>query len=62
MQGNSAEAPQMLQVMRTVQQVPWLEKIPIVCDRAVGRTAYVQELLDAEVQFVTSLLTPEFDS
>lgn len=37
--GNSAEAPQMLQVMRTVQQVPWLEKIPIVCDRALGRTA-----------------------
>jgi hypothetical protein len=60
--GNSAEAPQMLQVMRTVQQVPWLEKIPIVCDRALGRTAYVSELLDAEVQFITSLLTVEFDS
>ncbi|MFC1643169.1 hypothetical protein ACFL5O_10885 [Myxococcota bacterium] len=30
-QGNSAEGPQMLQVMRTVQHVPWLEEIPIVC-------------------------------
>jgi hypothetical protein len=61
-EGNSAEAPVMLQVMRTVQQVPWLEKIPIVCDRAMGRTAYISELLDAEVPFITSLLTPEFDS
>jgi transposase len=61
-QGNSAEGPQMLHVMRTVQQVPWLEKIPIVCDRAMGRTAYIGEMLDANIQFVTSLLSPEFDS
>jgi hypothetical protein len=61
-QGNSAEAPQMLHVMRTVQHMPWLEKIPIVCDRAMRRTAYICEMLDAQVQFITSLLTPEFDS
>jgi transposase len=61
-EGNSAEGPQMLQVMRTVQQVPWLEKIPIVCDRAMGRTVYICEMLDAGVQFITSLLSPEFDS
>jgi len=41
-QGASSEGPAMLQVMRTVQQVPWLEKTPIVCDRALGRTAYVE--------------------
>jgi hypothetical protein len=61
-QGNSAEGPQMLHVMRTVQHMPWLEKIPIACDRAMGRTAYIGEMLDAQVQFITSLLTPEFDS
>ena len=57
-----AEGPQMLQVMRTAQQVPWLEKIPVVCDRAMGRTAYIRELLKAEIPFITSLLSPEFDS
>ena len=61
-QGTSGEAPQMLQVMRTVQQVPWLEQAPIVCDRALGCTAYIRELLDADVQFITSLFKPEFDS
>jgi hypothetical protein len=61
-QGASAEAPAMLQTMRTVQQVPWLEKIPIVCDRAMGRSAYIREMLDADIRFVTSLLRPEFDS
>ena len=61
-QGASAEGPAMLQTMRTVQQVPWLEKIPIVCDRAVGRSEYIREMLDADIQFITSLLKPEFDS
>jgi hypothetical protein len=61
-QGATAEAPAMLQTMRTVQQVPWLEQIPIVCDRAMGRSAYIREMLDAEIRFVTSLLRPEFDS
>jgi len=61
-QGASAEGPAMLQTMRTVQQVPWLEQIPIVCDRAMGRSEYIREMLDADIQFVTSLLRPEFDS
>jgi hypothetical protein len=61
-QGGTAEGPAMLQTMRTVQQVPWLEKIPIVCDRAMGRSAYIREMLDADIRFVTSLLSPEFDS
>jgi hypothetical protein len=61
-EGNSAEAPVMLGVMRTVQQVPWLGGTPIVCDRAMGRSAYIREMLDAEVPFITALITPEFDS
>jgi transposase len=61
-QGTSAEGPAMLQMMRTVQQVPWLAQTPIVCDRAMGRSAYIREMLDADIQFVTSLLRPEFDS
>ena len=52
----------MLSVMRTVQRVPWLEQIPIVCDRAMGYNAYIFELLDADVRFITALIAPEFDS
>ena len=61
-EGTSGEGPQMLQMMRTVQQVPWLEQTPIVCDRALGCTAYIRQLLAADVQFVTALSKPEFDS
>jgi transposase len=61
-EGNASEAPVMLQLMRKVQQVPWLEQTPIVCDRALGRNAHIRELLDAEVPFITALITPEFDS
>jgi transposase len=61
-QGTSGEGSQMLQMMRTVQQVPWLEQTPIVCDRALGSTAYIRELLEADVQFITSLVKLEFDS
>jgi len=61
-QGTSSEGPQMLQMMRTVQQVPWLKQTPIVCDRALGCTAYIRQLVAADVQFITSLAKPEFDS
>jgi hypothetical protein len=61
-QGGSGEGPQMVQMMRTVQQVPWIEGTPIVCDRALGCTAYLRQLLAADVQFLTSLSKPEFDS
>jgi transposase len=61
-EGASGEGPQMLQLMRTVQQVPWLEQTPIVCDRALGCTAYLRQLLAADVPFITSLSKPEFDS
>jgi transposase len=61
-EGASGEGAQMLQMMRTVQQVPWLEQTPIVCDRALGCTAYLRQLLAADVQFLTSLSKPEFDS
>jgi transposase len=61
-EGTSGEGPQMLSVMRTVQQVPWLEQTPIVCDRALGCTAYIRQLLAADVQFMTALSKPEFDS
>jgi len=62
LEGCSAEGPAMLGVMRTVQRVPWLEGIPIVADRAMGFNAYIFELLDANVRFVTALIAPEFDS
>ena len=62
LEGCSAEGPAMLGVIRTVQQVPWLEQTPIVCDRALGCTAYIRQLLAADVQFITSLSKPEFDS
>jgi len=62
LEGCSAEGPAMLSVMRTVQRVPWLEQIPIVCDRAMGYNAYISELLDAKVRFITALIAPEFDS
>lgn len=61
-QGTAAEGPQMLQMMRTVQQVPWLEQTPIVCDRALGRSTYIRELLDADVPFLTAIKKPEFAS
>jgi transposase len=62
LEGASAEGPAMLGVMRTVQRVPWLEQVPIVCDRAMGYNAYLAELLDAKVRFVTALVAPEYDS
>lgn len=58
-EGNAAEAPVMIQQMREVSRTTWAKGLPIVADRALGHTAYVRELLAANVRFVTAMTRNE---
>lgn len=59
-EGNAAEAPIMMEHMRVAARTTWGAGLPIVADRAVGRSAYLAQLLSAGVPFVTALVRNEF--
>jgi hypothetical protein len=62
LQGRYAEAPAMLDMLRQVRQLPWSTSTPVVCDRAMGHSAYVADLVSTGMRFITALATPEMRS
>jgi transposase len=60
--GNAAETGAMLEQFRELRHVTWAKDAPIVIDRALGRTAYLRQLLDTGLPFLTALVRPEVPS
>jgi hypothetical protein len=60
--GNHHEAKTMLDMIDTVSDLSWAEKLPLVVDRAMGRGVTVEALLAREVRFVTAIPAPEIAS
>ena len=60
--GARSDGSTMGDMFRSIRGLSWLGQAPVVCDRAMGRTAHVRELLDTGVRFLTALTTPEFDA
>jgi hypothetical protein len=52
----------MSQLLGSVAGLSWASKAPLVCDRAMGKTATIREMLQKELRFVTALTTIEFDA
>lgn len=57
--GRTSDSPAMLGVMDELQDLRWAQKLPVVCDRAMGRTATIRTMIDWDVYFVTALLRDE---
>lgn len=62
LQGRYAEAPAMLDMLRQLRHVPWAASTPVVMDRAMGRTAYIEELSKTGLRFITALAAPEMQT
>jgi hypothetical protein len=60
--GNAPDSSVMTEVLRTVGQTRWIQDTPVIFDRALGRTALLQEIAATSVRFVTAVTTTEFDS
>lgn len=60
--GRAADCTTMGAMLRSVAGLNWLDGVPVVCDRAMGKTAQLRELLATKLHFVTALTTPEFDA
>jgi len=59
MAGDDAETTAMLEQFRQLRLVNWAKDAPVVVDRALGRTSYLQQLLETGVPFLTALARPE---
>jgi hypothetical protein len=58
--GNANDSKTMLGMMRTVAGFRWAHEAPIVCDRAMGRTATISAIAQLGLRFVTALTSIEF--
>jgi hypothetical protein len=60
--GRESEITAMSRMLGLVAGLSWAKKVPLVCDRAMGRTAQIRQVLTAGVHFVTALTTAEYDA
>jgi hypothetical protein len=60
--GRESEVVAMSRMVESVASAKWAQQLPLVCDRAMGRTAQVRKMLDCGLHFLTALTTTEFDA
>jgi hypothetical protein len=60
--GRESEVTAMSRMLALTAGLPWAQRVPLVCDRAMGRTAQIRQMLGAGVHFVTALTRSEYDA
>lgn len=58
--GRMSDSESMSAMMRSVSGLPWTAEVPLVMDRAMGKTALIRQMLQTELRFVTALTETEF--
>ena len=59
--GREADPTVMHAMLDQVHRLPWMARIPVVCDRAMGNTSSIVKLLSTGLHFVTALVSTQFD-
>ena len=60
--GRESEVVAMSRMLVLVGGLSWTQQVPTVCDRAMGRTAQIRQMLAAGLHFVTALTSTEYDA
>lgn len=60
--GRESEVVAMSRMLGLIAKLPWAQQVPTVCDRTMGRSAQIREMLAADLHFVTALTTTEYDA
>lgn len=60
--GARNDSGSMMDMCRSIAGLSWLGDAPIVCDRAMGKTALIRDLLSTGLRFLTALTVTEFPS
>lgn len=61
-EGNTHDGVAMTSLLRDAARLPWLRDVPVVMDRAVGLSAWLQQLIELDMGFLTALSRSEFGS
>lgn len=61
-EGNSPDGAAMTALLRAIAGCRWVGEAPVVCDRAMGRTAQIRDMADTGLRFVTALTLTEFSA
>lgn len=62
MHGKQGEQGAMLAMMNEVATLPWLQNAPIVCDRAMGTSQRIGEMLETSLPFLTAVVSHEHET
>lgn len=60
--GRESEVVAMSRMLALVGGLRWAQQTPLVCDRAMGRTAQIREMLATGLHFITALTRPEYEA
>jgi hypothetical protein len=60
--GRESEVTAMSRTVDLVGGLSWARQAPFVCDRAMGHTAQIRQMLVAGIRFVTALTRNEYDA
>lgn len=60
--GASHDSKTMLGMLESIAGLRWVGQAPIVCDRAMGKTATILAMMKLKLRFLTALTTTEFAS
>jgi hypothetical protein len=60
--GRQSDSTAMLGLIESAQKIEWIGEAPVVCDRAMGKTAHLRKLLATNLRFLTALTEDEFDA
>lgn len=61
-EGTQHDSVAMSQMFESIAGVSWARETPIVCDRAMGKTAQIRDMRNTGLHFLTALTVTEFDS
>jgi transposase len=60
--GTAHDSKTMLETLQSVSGLRWVGEAPVVCDRAMGKTATIRAMSELRLRFLTALTSTEFMS
>lgn len=60
--GKEGDKESMARMVGSISGLSWVGDCPVICDRAMGNTAQIRQLLATDVRFLTALTRGEFSS
>lgn len=58
--GASQDGTAMLEMLDDIKSLSWVKEIPLVCDRAMGRSSLIQKMHKMDIKFLTALSRHEY--